>query len=124
MNSETMTYHDALRNDTWKPERALSDTIVTYIKKHKLKYKLDKLTRGKGNCFPIAVLQQLARSDIIASLESDIREIAQNLDHQELRRRVKHFVFTSNDDRLVNLKVNFDQSMTALADFGETTESW
>ena len=53
---ETMEYYEALRKNTWKAERNLADTILNYVQQHNLNYKLDKLTRGQGNCFPLSVL--------------------------------------------------------------------
>ena len=72
-------------------ERNLADRIMNYVAKTNLNYKLDKLTRGQGNCFPIAVLQQLSHHDIFDSLMPDMKTIVRNLDHKELRRRVKDF---------------------------------
>ena len=136
---ETMDYHEALRNDTWKNERELADKILTYTKRHNLNYKLDKLTRGQGNCFPLSVLQQINQEDIFDflmvaqskqgnricdSLNSDIRAIAQRMDHQEFRKRIQNFIINSDDERLTPMKINFNESMNVSANMGQPTETW
>ena len=123
-NPQTMFYNFALTYQLWKIERNLADTIMNYVAKMNLNYKLDKLTRGQGNCFPIAVLQQLSHQDIFNSLMPEMKTIVRNLDHRELRRRVKDFTFTSNDDRLIPLRNNFDEAMNASANSGGPSETW
>ena len=119
-----MDYQEALRKNTWKTERKLADKILNYINRHNLNYKLDKLTRGLGNCFPLSVLQQIMREDIFDSVKSDIRAIAQRHDHQEFRKRLRKFVLTSKDERLEALEENFRISNIATANLGEDTETW
>ena len=123
-NPQTMYYKFALTYQIWKTERSLADRIMNYVAKMNLNYKLDKLTRGQGNCFPIAVLQQLSHHDIFDSLMPDMKTIVRNLDHKELRRRVKDFTLTSNDERLTPLRNNFDEAMNASANSGGPSETW
>ena len=107
-------------------ERELADKILTYTKRQNLNYKLDKLTRGQGNCFPLSVLQQINQEEIFDylmvsqskqrdriydSLNNDIRAIAQRLDHQEFRKRIQNFIINSDDERLTPMKINFNESM-------------
>ena len=35
-----------------------------------LPFKLDQLTEGRGNCFPIAIIQQMKRPEIFSQLKS------------------------------------------------------
>ena len=62
---ETMDYEASKFDATWASERRLADQIMRYIRKHKLQFQLDDLTRGKGNCFMIAVLQQLNQKEFL-----------------------------------------------------------
>ena len=77
-----MYYKFALTYQIWKIERNLADKIMNYVAKMNLNYKLDKLPRGQGNCFPIAVLQQLSHQDIFNSLKPEMKTIVRNLDHR------------------------------------------
>ena len=123
-NLQVMDYDYALTYETWKSERNLADRIMSYITKMNLNYKLDKLTRGLGNCFPLAVLQQLSQREIFKFLKPEMKTIVRNLDHQGLRRRVKDFIFTSNDERLTPLRTNFEEAMNASANSGGPSETW
>ena len=123
-NLQVMDYDYALSHQIWKTERNLADRIMSYVTKMNLNYKLDKLTRGLGNCFPLAVLQQLSHQEIFDLLIPEMKTIVRNLDHQELRKKVRDFILTSNDERLTPLRTNFDEGMNALANSGETTETW
>ena len=124
-NLQTMDYNYALKHQIWKIERNLADRIMNYVAKMNLNYKLDNLTRGQGNCFPLAVLQQLTTTfDIFDSLMPEMKTIARNLNYQELRRKVKEFIFTSNDARLAPLQTNFNEAMNASANSGGPSETW
>ena len=123
-NLQIIDYNYALTHQIWNIERNLADRIMNYVVKMNLNYKLDKLTRGLGNCFPLAVLQQLSHHDIIDFLTPEIKTIVRNLDHQLLRKKVRDFIFTSNDERLTSLRINFDEGMKASSDLGESTETW
>ena len=123
-SSQVLEYEEALKNSAWEGERRLADKILHYIQRLNLDYLLDKLTRGEGNCFPLAILQQLCQEEIFKSLRGDLKKIVRNLHHQELRQRVKGFALRSNDERLEALKENYEMSVIALADNGEATETW
>ena len=61
---DVIDYSESLTIPLWDSERKLADRIMNHVKKHKLNFKLDKLTRGQGNCFMIAVLQQLKQNHV------------------------------------------------------------
>ena len=109
-----MEYQEALRNNVWGCERDLADRIMKYVDKHNLKLKLDKLTRGHGNCYPVAVLQQIRREDIFKSLDQDLKRAALTLDHLKLRNMVTDYVLSSNDVKIREMESNFLQSMGPL----------
>ena len=98
---ETLDYQASLLNPSWASERKFADQIMQYIRRHKLQFELDELTRGRGNCFMIAVLQQLNRME---NLKTDIKTIAKNIDHNAFRRMVKKFIDTSSDTRIAEMK--------------------
>ena len=58
-----MDYVEAKRNNVWKTERELAEDIIESLTRNEVidVFKIDKLTRGKGNCFMIATIQQLGR---------------------------------------------------------------
>ena len=51
--------------------------------------KLDNLTRGAGDCFPISILQQLNRKEIHENLDSKLKDVASSFNHVEFKVKVK-----------------------------------
>ena len=49
-------------------ERQIAEEIMNTIHRLQLPFKLDQLTEGLGNCFPIAIIQQLRRPEISSEL--------------------------------------------------------
>ena len=122
--SQEMEYQEAVRNNIWGCERDLADKVMRYVKQNNLKFKLDKLTRGQGNCYPVAVLQQLRRKEIFQAMAQDLKEAALNLDHMKLRKMVVNYIIGSKDVKIRQMHENYIQSMCALADMGEATMTW
>ncbi len=54
-------------------ERKIGNEILQHVRKLNLPFKLDQLTEGKGDCFPIAVIQQCRRPEVMSSLPSQIQ---------------------------------------------------
>ena len=59
--------------------------------------KLDRLTQGIGNCFMVAVLQQLQRPEVHNNLLDDLKQMAIELDQLKLRRFVVEFIRQKED---------------------------
>ena len=60
-HGETMDYKKAKNLSVWEIERQLADDIMESLRRNEIddEFRLDQLTKGKGNCFMIAVMQQL-----------------------------------------------------------------
>ena len=54
--------------------------------------KLDNLTKGAGDCFPISILQQLNRNEIHQNLDSKLKEISSSINHIEFRTKVVAYI--------------------------------
>ena len=65
-NEETMDYLKAKKQSVWQMERELADDIMESLRRNGVDdvFKLDKLTKGAGNCFMVGTMQQLGRDDI------------------------------------------------------------
>ena len=81
--------------EEWFGIRDIAKKIEKKAKEVGQDMRLDNLTRGSGNCFPIAVLQQLNRNEIHQNLDSKLKEIAAGLNHLEFRTRVAAFMLKS-----------------------------
>ena len=49
--------------------------IMMAVRKLGLPYRMDDVTEGRGNCFPLAVLQQCKREEIRSNLDISTRQI-------------------------------------------------
>ena len=75
-HQQTMEYSEAVRKDIWEGERRAADAILKHCRQLKLPMKLDRLTEGVGNCFMVAVLQQLRRTEVHNNLGNEIKQMA------------------------------------------------
>ena len=90
---DTIDYEEALKDPAWENEIRWAVDIMTSNRRLGLDhFKLDKLTKGEGSCFPIAVLQQLNRDEIFTYLREDLIYLARSMDFHLLRQRVKEFI--------------------------------
>ena len=55
-----------------------ANEIMQTVRALGLPLKLDELTEGLGNCFPIAILQQLRRPEICTQLEVSKKSLTRN----------------------------------------------
>ena len=103
-SNQTMDYNEALQSNTWVAERKYADKIIYSCRKLNHKVKLDRLTKGEGNCFMISILQQLKSSDVYSHLSSELKTLADEMNPMNLRRQVTNFITTSNHPSIRNLK--------------------
>ena len=90
---DTMDYQEAMKDPAWDNERKWADEIMASNKRlGNESFKLDKLTKGEGSCFPIAVVQQLNREEVFEYLSEGKRQLAKTMDHHLLRMKVKEFI--------------------------------
>ena len=85
---QTMEYGEAIKKDIWEGERRAADAILKHCQLLKLPIKLDSLTLGVGNCFMVAVLQQLRRPELHNNLGDELKQMSVGLDQMKLRRFV------------------------------------
>ena len=65
-------------DDQFQTERKIADEIMETILRLQLPFKLDKPTEGLGNCFPIAIVQQLQRPEIYQHLRPSVQRLAKH----------------------------------------------
>ena len=76
-----------------------------------LPFKLDQLTEGLGNCFPIAIIQQLRRPEISTQLNRVTTQITkQKTGPTLLRHCVKQFIKTSEHENVANFKQYYEET--------------
>ena len=82
----------------------------------------DRLTEGKGNCFPIAILDQCKRPEILSQLPASTKRIVQknkNVGQMQLRIAIKKFIQSSNHPNAIQFKTNYQNEVATASN-----ESW
>ena len=69
-------------------EREIALEILKKVRSLQLPLKLDELTEGRGNCFPLAVLAQCIREEIFQDLDSSTQNLIRQNDPTLLRRAI------------------------------------
>ena len=89
-----------------------------------LPFKLDQLTEGLGNCFPIAIIQQLRRPEIASQQNRDTTQISKQKTGATLLRYCgKQFIKNSEHENVARFKQYYEETDGNIN--GETwTEYW
>ena len=92
-------------------ERRIAQEIMDVVRSLQLPLKLDELTRGEGNCFPLAVLQQCKRTEIFNYIRPAIKRFVSHKDgHSVLRREVRKFIIKSKTQRIVKFRAQYEET--------------
>ena len=100
-------------------ERRVANEIMNVVNSRGLPLKLDRITPGKGNCFPIAVLDQCKRPEIMRNLHPQIKKIVKcNMQTAQmlLRQSVRNFVQSSEHPAIRNYKNEYRQTVAVVED--------
>ena len=81
--------------------------IMMAVRKLGLPYLMDDVTEGRGNCFPLAILQQCRREEIHSNLDVSIRQITDGNNPTLLRRAVFQFIENSQNYQIREFKENY-----------------
>ena len=95
-------------------ERRIALEILKKIRRLQLPLKLDDITEGRGNCFPLATLAQCRRREILQSLDRSTQNLVQQNDPTLLRRAVYSFMATSRNQKIKEYKRRYEEVLAAL----------
>ena len=87
---------------------------MTVVNKLNLPLITDRITEGKGNCFPIAILDQCKRPEVLSKLPASTKKIVlkNNNDGQmQLRIAVKKFIKTSDHRNTTQFRINYQENV-------------
>ena len=91
-------------------ERRIADEIMETVDKLGLPFRLDQLTKGEGNCFLVAIIQQCKRPEIFSELTPLLRRVVkQRTGHTTLRSSVQNVVTKSKLPIVARLKAQYEQ---------------
>ena len=89
-------------------EKKIADEIMKTVRKLKLPLRLDQITEGKGDCFPLATIAQCKRHDIYSNLNSDAQNVIIQNDPTLLRSAVMKFIMSSNCRTIVEFRKRYE----------------
>ena len=91
-NRVTKDYDECKKRNIWKIERKVADELLDASKQLDLELQLDRLAEFCYNSFPISILLQLRRKDVYESLDQDMKDLADKMDHYLLRRKIVDYI--------------------------------
>ena len=97
--------------EEWYGIREIGKKIEKKAKDVGQDLKLDNLTRGAGDCFPISILQQLNRNEIHQNLDSKLKEISSSINHIEFRTKVVAFMLKSKLPHLLSYRKQVEENV-------------
>ena len=98
-------------DDAFETERRIAQEIMETVHRLELPFKLDQLTEGQGNCFPISIVQQCRRPEILSYLRPRAKQIVRLRNgHSTLRQNVMEFMMKSKTLRVQLFKKQFNET--------------
>ena len=104
-------------------ERRIGLEILKKIRSLQLPLKLDEITEGRGNCFPLAIIAQLHRPDVFRNLSESIRFLACQKDPNVLRQEIHRFMIHSKNPIILEYKRRYEE-VIARIDVRNWCEYW
>ena len=103
-----------------RTEGKIGNEIMKTVRALGLPLKLDQLTEGFGNCFPIAITQQCRRPEIMSHLNPTMKmQMRYHSPHKLLRLLVKLFIKNSKHPTIARFKERYEA-----LEFNTNGETW
>ena len=90
-------------------DKRIALEILTKVKILNLPLKLDEITEGRGNCFPLSVIAQCRRPELFQQLDKQIQIIIERNDPTLLRKAVSSFMSNSMNQNIIKYKKRYDE---------------
>ena len=99
------------QGDNFQIERQIANEIMENVNRLELPLKLDQLTEGKGNCFPMSILQQCHRPEIKQQLKPIPKMLLKlgSGGHSALRYNVRRFIINSDHPRIQEFRRQYEE---------------
>ena len=95
-------------------ERRIASEILKTVRRLELPLKLDDITEGRGNCFPLAVLAQCRRHEVFRGLDEPVQAIIYQNDPTLLRRAVDTFMTNSRHPTIQAYKKRYEEVISII----------
>ena len=99
---------------SFQNEERLAEEIMQAVKQLSLPLKLDRLTEAKGDCFPLAVLDQCHRKEIFKNLPLSVKQVIELNDPTFLRKQVYFFISNSEDPKIKEWRRSYENIVAPL----------
>ena len=98
-------------DDRFQIEGRIAMEIMETVHRLQLPFTLDELTEGRGNCFPISIIQQCRRPEISNYLRPAVKQIVNaRMGHQTLRKKVIDFIMKSKTQRVALFERQYEET--------------
>ena len=112
-------------DDQFQIERNIAREIMETVQRLQLPLKLDQITEGRGNCFPISIIQQCQRPEILSYLRPKLRKIVRLRNgHSALRQNVIEFIMKSKTLRVEQFKRQYEETDGAIEPYDSWNQYW
>ena len=81
-------------------EQRIAEEIMKTVRRLQLPLKLDEITEGKGNCFPLSILAQGRRVEIYRELNQRTQTIIDQNNPTLLRKEIVNFMIQSRHSKV------------------------
>ena len=95
-------------------EQRIAHEIMKAVRRLQLPLRLDEITEGRGNCFPLSVLAQCRRIEIFQNLNFQTKNLIQEGNPTLLRRSVHTFMKNSRHQTVQEYKRRYQEILSAL----------
>ena len=109
--SSSSQIHYNGNEENFQIERQIANEIMETVQRLQLPLKLDQLTEGRGNCFPISIMQQCRRPEIFSQLKSIPKMLVRHkTGYAALRYNVKQFMVKSNHPQVARFRAQYEET--------------
>ena len=95
-------------------ELRIAQEITVTVRRLQLPLRLDEITEGRGNCFPLSVLAQCRRQEIKQHMNKPYRSLIEQNNPTLLRRAVHEFMKKSRHQTIQEYKRRYTEVLAAL----------
>ena len=95
-------------------EQRMAQTIMKTVRRLQLPFKLDEITEGKGDCFPLAIIAQCRRPEVFQELDEPIRIIVSQRNPNAFRKEVQQFMTKSINQHILKFRETYEEVLATL----------
>ena len=95
-------------------EKRIGLEILRKIQSLQLPLKLDDITEGRGNCFPLAILAQCRRPEIFNQFDGSMQHLIYQNNPTILRQQVQKFMMGSTHPKIQEYKSRYEEIISVI----------